>query len=56
MEIFARTRSALRRAGTRIPDMDLLIAATAIHHDVTLLTRNVRHFTRITQLKLYQSE
>lgn len=25
-------------------DMDLLIAATALEHDLTLVTRNVRHF------------
>ena len=30
MEIFARTRAQLRRTGQLIPDMDLLIAGTAI--------------------------
>jgi toxin FitB len=25
-------------------DMDLLIAATALEHDLTLVTRNIRHF------------
>jgi tRNA(fMet)-specific endonuclease VapC len=54
METFARTRAALRRAGRLIPDLDLLIAATAIHHDLTLVTRNVRHFERIPDLTLYQ--
>jgi predicted nucleic acid-binding protein len=29
-----------------ILDMDLLIASSAIHHDLTLMTRNVRHFRR----------
>jgi predicted nucleic acid-binding protein len=28
--------------------------ATALHHDLTLLTRNVRHFERIPELPLYQ--
>ncbi len=54
MEIFARTRAQLRRTGQLIPDMDLLIAATAIHHDLRLLTRNRRHFERIPNLTLYQ--
>ena len=54
MDVFARTRVELRRAGRLIPDLDLLIAATAIHHDLTLLTRNVRHFGRIPELQLYQ--
>lgn len=55
METFARERAALRRQGQPIADMDLLIAATAITHDLTLVTRNTRHFRRIPSLKLYQS-
>jgi len=54
MEIFVQTRANLRRAERLIPDLDLLIAATAIHHDLTLLTRNVRHFGRVPDLRLYQ--
>ena len=34
--------------------MDLLIAATAIAEDLTLITRNVRHFARLPDLNLYQ--
>jgi predicted nucleic acid-binding protein len=34
--------------------LDLLIAATALDADLTLVTRNVRHFERIAELKLYQ--
>lgn len=55
MERFARTRRMLRDAGQLIPDLDLVIGATAVHHDLTLLTRNLRHFGRIPGLKLYQS-
>ena len=33
-------------------DMDLLIAATALEHDLTLATRNVRHFEP-TGVKLF---
>lgn len=54
IELFARVRSELRHAGNLIPDMDLLIAATAMHHDVTLVTRNLRHFDRITGLRTYR--
>ncbi len=53
MERFAFIRADLRRRGQLIPDLDLLIAATALHHDLTLLTRNVRHFDRIPELKRY---
>ncbi|MCC6314168.1 MAG: type II toxin-antitoxin system VapC family toxin [Thermomicrobiales bacterium] len=52
-ERFARLRADLRRHGQLIPDMDLLIAATALDADLTLLTRNLRHFARIPNLKLY---
>lgn len=51
---FARLRAELRRQGQLIPDMDLLIAATALDEDLTLVTRNIRHFARIDALKLYQ--
>lgn len=54
MERFARTRKLLRESGRRIPDLDLLIGATAVHHDLTLLTRNLRHFERIPDLRIYQ--
>lgn len=54
MELFAGVRSDLRRAGNLIPDMNLLIAATALHHDVTLVTRNLRHFNRIAGLRTYR--
>jgi tRNA(fMet)-specific endonuclease VapC len=53
IERFARLRAALRRQGQRIPDMDLFIAATALEAELTLVTRNVRHFARIAGLKRY---
>jgi predicted nucleic acid-binding protein len=50
---FARIRGQLRSQGQLIGDLDLLIAATAIHHDLTLVTHNQRHFRRIPNLKLF---
>ncbi|CAN5168646.1 type II toxin-antitoxin system VapC family toxin [soil metagenome] len=50
--IFARVRGGLRRSGQLISDTDLFIAATALQYDLTLVTRNVRHFERIPDLKL----
>jgi predicted nucleic acid-binding protein len=52
-ERFAETRADLRRRGQRLPDLDLFIAATAIHHDLTLLTFNLRHFQRVPDLKVF---
>ena len=56
MRRFAETRLALRRHGQIIPDFDILIAATALHHELTVLTFNRRHFQRIPDLRLYQPE
>ncbi len=53
VERFARVRYQLRRQGNLIPDLDLLIAATALEHDLTLLTFNRRHFERIPGLRVY---
>ncbi len=50
---FARIRGELRRQGLLIPDGDLLIAATALHHDLTLVTRNLTHFARVPGIRLY---
>lgn len=55
-ERFGELRSSLRRRGALIQDFDLLIAATALHHDLTLLTFNRRHFERVPGLRLYQPE
>ncbi len=45
--IFGRERHRLRAMGQMIGDMDLLIAATALRHELTVLTNNRRHFERI---------
>ena len=52
VRMFAETRSGLRRTGRLIGDFDILIGATAVIHDLTLLTRNVRHFERIPHLRI----
>lgn len=53
-ETFAEVRSTLRRRGTPISDFDLVIGATALVHDLTVLTFNTRHFERIPDIELYQ--
>jgi tRNA(fMet)-specific endonuclease VapC len=51
-KIFGRERGRLRAAGLIIGDCDLLIGATALRHNLTLLTNNRRHFERIEGLRL----
>ncbi len=47
----ARIRVELEVAGTLIGPHDTLIAATALRHQATLVTRNVREFSRVTGLQ-----
>jgi predicted nucleic acid-binding protein len=53
MKRFALVRGKLRREGQLISDSDILIAATALEHDLILFTYNIRHFNHIPNLKLY---
>lgn len=55
MRRYASIRGTLRRDGTSIGMADVLIAATALHYGLTLVTRNLDHFRRIPDLKLYET-
>jgi tRNA(fMet)-specific endonuclease VapC len=47
---YARVRVALEQAGTRLADPDLRIAAIALANGVTLITGNLRYFSRVAGL------
>ena len=49
---YGEIRHDLQRAGTLIGPNDLMIAATAIGHDATLITHNTREFSRVVGLAL----
>jgi tRNA(fMet)-specific endonuclease VapC len=51
-KIFGKERGHLRTAGLMIGDCDLFIGATALRHNLTLLTNNRRHFERIEGLRI----
>ena len=50
--LFAHERGRLKAAGTVIGDFDILIGVTAVHHGLTLLSNNQRHFGRIEGLAI----
>lgn len=50
--IFGQLRAQLEEQGIPLPDADIQIAATAVHHGLQLVTGNVRHFRRIPGLQL----
>jgi predicted nucleic acid-binding protein len=50
--VFGRERGRLRTQGKMPGDFDLLIGATALHHGLTVLTNNRRHFELIEKLQI----
>jgi len=52
MREYGDVRWQLERIGQRIDSIDLLIGATALHEDLTLVTGNVKHFERIPGLRI----
>jgi tRNA(fMet)-specific endonuclease VapC len=51
--VHGEIEAALVRRGQRLADADLQIAATAIYHDLELVTGNVRHFARVPRLRVH---
>lgn len=49
---FGELAAQLRAEGRPLADADLQIAATALHHELVLVTGNVRHFERVQGLRL----
>ncbi len=52
MNIFGEIKAYTQKIGKTIDDMDLLIAATAITNNFTLVTHNTKHFKNIPNLKV----
>ena len=48
---FGRRKAKLERAGMRIADADLLIAAIALAHGASVVTGNRKHYERIEGLR-----
>jgi len=53
----ARLRETLRKQGKRVNarSLDLIIAATALEYNLTLVTRNTEDYADVPGLKLYRS-
>ena len=52
IETFTEIKATLEKNGERIEDFDLLIAATALSMNYTLVTNNTKHYQRIDGIKL----
>ena len=49
---YGEMRAELERRGTPLGEADLRIGAIALTHGLTVVTGNVRHFQRITNLSV----
>lgn len=52
IEVFGEIKARLESEGNRIDDMDLMIASTSIYMNLSLVTNNRSHFSRINDLVL----
>lgn len=52
LEIYAEEKARLQKSGKIIDDFDLLIGATAVSFDLTVVTNNTSHFSRLNDIKL----
>ena len=50
--VYGQIRAQLEQAGRPLADADLQIAATALLHDLELVTGNQRHFSRVPGLRI----
>lgn len=50
--LFGKERGRLRQVKKMIGDFDLLIASTCLHHNLTLLTNNRKHYKMVEGLKI----
>lgn len=52
LDLYAKEKARLQKAGIPIDDFDILIGATSITHKFIMVTNNTRHFKRIKGIKL----
>ena len=52
VETFSELKATGQKTGSIVDDLDLLIASTALTHNLTLVSNNTKHFQKIKGLKL----
>jgi len=51
LDVYAKEKTRLRKIGNIVDEFDLLIGATAIHNNLILVTRNLKHFERLESIE-----
>lgn len=52
LDVYAKEKARLKKEGNIVDDLDLLIGATAIEHNMVLVTNNEKHFDRLQNIKV----
>jgi tRNA(fMet)-specific endonuclease VapC len=52
LDLYAKEKARLRKAGNIIDDFDLLIGCSAIKNNMILVTNNENHFERINNINI----
>jgi len=52
LDIYAKEKARLRKAGTPIDDFDILIGVTSVTHNLIMVTNNTNHFKKINKIQL----
>ncbi len=52
LDVYANEKARLRKAGKPVDDFDLLIGASAVANNLTLVTNNIKHFERLKGIKI----
>lgn len=52
LDVYAKEKARLKKAGNIVDDLDLLIGATAIQNNMVLVTNNENHFDRLQNIKV----
>jgi len=52
LDIYAKEKANLKKKGKIIDDFDLLIGSSAIANNLILVTRNIKHFQRISNIEI----
>lgn len=52
IDLYAAEKARLRKSGTPVDDFDLFIGATAITHNLIMVTNNVKEFSKIKGIQI----
>jgi len=52
LNLYAKEKARLRKAGKLIDDFDLLIGVSAVANNMILVTENEKHLKRISRVKI----